>query len=89
MRPRPHVRSGILSERDLAAVVAEPALCGNTAPRCEAADPLVTDRTLPGLVHNWVTFLQDGIDEMEAKRLTRQRPFDLALIFLPSARGTR
>jgi len=67
MRARPHARSGILSERDLdlAAVVAEPALCGNTAARRRAADPLVTDRTLPGLVHNWVTFLQDDIYSRE------------------------
>jgi len=37
----------------------------------ERADPLVADRTLLGLVHDWTTFLQDGIDEMEAKRLER------------------
>jgi len=37
----------------------------------ERADPLVTDRTLLGLVDDWTTFLQDGIDEMAAKRLER------------------
>jgi len=34
-------------------------------------DPLVEDRTLLGLVHDWTTFLQDGIDEMEARRMER------------------
>ncbi len=44
--------------------------------------PLVTDRTLSGLVGDWTTFLQNGIDETGAreleKRLSDGRP-------LPSA----
>ncbi len=41
--------------------------------------PLVSDRTLLGLVDDWATFLQDGIDEIEAreleKRLSDGRPW--------------
>ena len=48
----------------------------------ERADPLVTDRTLLGLVDDWTTFLQDGIDEIEAseleKRLSDGRPWGSA-----------
>ncbi len=48
----------------------------------ERADPLVTDRTLVGLVDDWTTFLQDGIDELEAreleKRLSDGRPWGSA-----------
>ena len=34
-------------------------------------DALAADRTLLGLVDDWTTFLQDGIDELEGKRLER------------------
>ncbi|MHC5058308.1 MAG: transposase [Planctomycetota bacterium] len=37
----------------------------------ERADPLVVDRTLLGLVDNWAEFLQDGMDEIEARELER------------------
>lgn len=42
-------------------------------------DPLVSDRTMLGLVHDWRAFLRDGIDELEAreleKRLSTGRPW--------------
>ncbi len=38
----------------------------------ERTDPLVTDRTLLGLVDDWTTFLQDGIDELEARELEKR-----------------
>ena len=38
----------------------------------EKTDPLVTDRTMLGLVDDWRTFLQDGIDELEAKELEKR-----------------
>ena len=45
----------------------------------EKTDPLVGDRTMLGLVDDWRTFLQDGIDELEAreleKRLSTGRPW--------------
>jgi len=37
----------------------------------ERSGPLVADRTLLGRVGDWTTFLQDGIDETEARRLER------------------
>ena len=34
-------------------------------------DPLVEDRTLLGLVGDWRTFLADGVDEIEVRRIER------------------
>ena len=45
----------------------------------EKRDLLVADRTMLGLVHDWTAFLQDGIDDLEAreleKRLSTGRPW--------------
>ncbi len=38
----------------------------------EKTDPLVGDRTMLGLVDDWRTLLQDGIDELEAKELEKR-----------------